>query len=168
VKIELYKGTALNRTITSSRSIGSSGNGSYTWAISSSQSQGSDYTIKVTSTSNSSINDFSDAFTIVGPPPPSITVSVPNGAESWAAGTTQTIRWTYTGSPGSYVKIELYKGTALNRTITSSRSIGSNGNGSYTWAIPSSQSQGSDYTIKVTSTMNSSYTDISDGTFTIQ
>ena len=41
--------------------------------------------------------------------PPSITVSVPNGGEPWAAGTTQTIRWTYTGSPGTYVRIELYK-----------------------------------------------------------
>ena len=120
VRIELYKNEVLNRTISSYARIGSGGNGSYNWTIPSSQAGGSDYTIKVTSTTNSAYSDMSDGtFTITGPPPPSITVSVPNGGEPWAAGTTQTIRWTYTGNPGTYVKIELYKNGVLNRTISS-------------------------------------------------
>jgi hypothetical protein len=158
----------LNRTIISSRSIGSGGNGSYPWAIPSTQAGGSDYQVKVTSTSNSAYTDTSNPyFTITGPPPPSITVTSPNGGENWAAGTTQTISWTYAGSPGSYVKIELFKGGILNRTIISSVSIGTAGSGSYSCPIPSTQAGGSDYQVKVTSTTNSAYADASDGNFTI-
>ena len=160
----------LNRTISSYARIGSGGNGSYNWAIPSNQAGGSDYKIKVTSTTNSAYSDMSDGtFTITGPPPPSITVSVPNGGEPWAAGTTQTIRWTYTGSPGTVRKDRAYTRTeVLNRTISSYARIGSGGNGSYNWAIPSNQAGGSDYRIKIRSTTNSAYSDMSDGTFTIQ
>jgi hypothetical protein len=107
-------------------------------------------------------------FTITGPPPPSITLVAPNGGEIWSAGTTQTIRWTYTGSPGTYVKIELYNNGVLNRTIYSYASVGSGGNGSYNWAIPSNQAGGERYRIKIKSTTNSAYADISEGDFTIE
>jgi lysophospholipase L1-like esterase len=168
VRILLYKGSSLNRTIASYARIGSNGNGSYNWAIPSNQAAGSDYSIRVTSTSSSLYTDASNSqFTIVGPLPPSITVASPNGGESWSAGSTRTISWTYTGSPGSYVRILLYKGSSLNRTIASYARIGSNGNGSYNWAIPSNQAAGSDYSIRVTSTSNSLYTDASNSQFTI-
>jgi subtilisin family serine protease len=97
-----------------------------------------------------------------------ITVTVPNGGESWTRGTTYTIRWNYVGNPGSNVKIELLKGGVLSRTITSSTSRGSGGIGSYSWRISKSQATGSDYTIRVTSTSNSNYRDTSNGNFTIQ
>jgi precorrin isomerase len=168
VKIELLKGGVLNRTISSSRSIGTAGSGSYSWPIPSALAGGSDYQVRVTSTTNSVYTDASDGnFTITGPTPPSITVTSPNGGENWAAGSTQTIQWAYTGNPGSYVKIELLKGGVLNRTISSSRSIGTAGSGSYSWPIPSALAGGSDYQVRVTSTTNSAYTDASDGNFTI-
>jgi hypothetical protein len=96
-----------------------------------------------------------------------ITVTLPNGGESWARGTTQTIKWTYAGNPGSYVKIELLKGGVVNSAITKSASIGINGTGSYKWTVPSSQATGSVYTIRITSTSNSNYKDTSNGNFTI-
>jgi len=98
---------------------------------------------------------------------PPITVTVPNGGEQWGVGTTQTIRWTYTGNPGTSVRIELLKAGVVNRTIASSYSIGTGGNGSYNWTIPLSQTIGNDFRIRVTSTTNGSYTDISNGNFTI-
>jgi len=39
--------------------------------------------------------------------PPSITVMSPDGGDTWQRGTSQTITWSYTGSPGSMVKIVL-------------------------------------------------------------
>jgi hypothetical protein len=96
-----------------------------------------------------------------------IMVTVPNGGESWARGTTQTIKWTYAGNPGSYVKIELLKAGVLNRIITTKTSVESKGAGSYSWKVPRSQVTGSDYKIRITSTTNSNYTDTSNENFTI-
>jgi hypothetical protein len=168
VKIELLRGGLLNRTIATYATAGSGGSGSYSWKIAANQTPDTTYQIRVKSATNSSYTDMSNAyFTISAPPPPAITVATPNGDESWNAGTTQTIRWNYTGSPGSAVKIELFKAGQLNRTISSYASIGSNGSGAYTWVIPSTQPPGSDYTIKIKSTTNSAYTDASDAFFTI-
>jgi parallel beta-helix repeat protein len=166
VKIELLKGTALNRVINASTSIGSAGSGSYSWKIPYNQVVGTDYKIRVTSTSNAAYTDKSNAnFTISAGAP--ITVVVPNGGANWKRGSTHTITWSYTGSPGSKVKIELLKGTAVNRTINASTSIGSAGSGSYIWNIPSTQTLGTDYKIRINSTSNAAYTDKSNANFTI-
>jgi hypothetical protein len=96
-----------------------------------------------------------------------ISVVTPNGGEIWKARTTRTISWTYTGNPGSYVKIELLKAGNLASTIIRKRMIGTASKGSYLWSIPARQTPGSDYTIRVTSTNNSAYTDVSNAVFTI-
>lgn len=171
VKIELFKASTLYMTIAASASIGSGGSGSYSWPIPSGQAPGTDYRVRVTSTSDSQYLDVSNSyFAITAPLPPvtpSIRVSAANGGESWQAGTTQTIRWMYEGTPGSYVKIELLKAGVLNSTITSGTTLGASGSGSYNWTIPSGQTPASDYQIQVTSTSNSSYNDKSDSAFTI-
>jgi hypothetical protein len=55
----------------------------------------------------------------------------------------------------------------LNRTIVSSAVIGTGGNGSYSWAIPITQTPGPDYTVRVTNTTNGAVSDVSDANFTI-
>ncbi|MBM4461703.1 MAG: hypothetical protein FJ012_00005, partial [Chloroflexi bacterium] len=168
VKIDLLKAGVVNSVIISSRLIGSGGSGSHSWLIPSTQISGSDYQVRITSTSNATITDTSNNyFTIAGAPPPTITVTSPNGGETWQASTYQTITWSYTGNPGAYVKIELLKGGVVNRVIISITSIGSGGSGSYRWAILPSQTLGSDYRVRVTSISNAAITDTSDGTFTI-
>jgi hypothetical protein len=92
---------------------------------------------------------------------PTITVTSPNGGESWAAGSQQFIAWN--DNIAENVKIELYKGGSFNSTITSSTSS----DGSYTWNIPAGTTTASDYTIKITSINDGNITDESDAAFTI-
>ncbi len=159
VKIELYNGSTLSGTIAASRPLSA---GSYSWTIPSTQAIGSNYRIKITSTTNSAISDTSDGpFTITSP---SITVTSPNGGETLFRGAVVPITWSYTGNPGANVKIQIYKGIFLSRTITLSTPLSG---GTYNWTIPSTQSAGSTYKVKVTSTTNSTISDTSNGTFTI-
>ncbi|MHC1725922.1 MAG: Ser-Thr-rich GPI-anchored membrane family protein [Syntrophobacteraceae bacterium] len=164
VKIELLKAGVLKTTIAASTPIGSNGWGEYYWLIPAGQAPGSDYTVRVTSTSNSAFKDLSDTFTIAAP---AITVAYPYSGEDWFAGTIQEITWSYSGDPGTSVKVELLKEGAVNATIAESTPIGSNGNGSCYWLIPSGQAPGSDYAVRVTSKSNSAYSDISSDTFNI-
>jgi len=92
-----------------------------------------------------------------------LTVTSPNGGESWRHGTTHKLTWSSSGNPGAYVKIELMKGGVVNRVITSSTL----NDESYRWAIPSTQTLGTDYKIRITSTSKSSITDSSNSNFAI-
>jgi hypothetical protein len=159
VKIELVKGSATAATIVSSASIGNNGTGSYAWSLPSTLVTGSDYKVRVTSTTNSSLTSMSQgAFTIKGGI--SITVTSPAGGESWAAGSPHNITWSYQGSPGSTVNIVLLNNGKAVSTIKSAASIGKSGIGSYAWTIPKATAGGS-YQVQVTSTANSFCTSIS-------
>lgn len=113
-----------------------------------------------------SVSGSSDGITVESIP--TITVTAPNGGESWRRRSTYTIRWSYSENPGSYISIELLKGSSVDRTIASSTSVGNNGSGSYSWRISRGQSKGSDYRIRITSTTNGAVTDMSDSYFTIR
>ena len=72
VSIQLYVNNSFNSNITTN----TANDGSYYWNIPSSVSQGSNYKIKITSTSNSTVYDYSDGtFTILNP---SIDLSIGN------------------------------------------------------------------------------------------
>ena len=163
VKVELVEAGGNPSTIIDSTPIGAAGSGSYTWAIPASQTPAGDYRVKITS---GTYVDASNAdFTVA--PVPTITVTSPNGGESWLAGSTQTVTWTYTGSAGTMAQIDLIKGGANTSSIVKSTSMGSSGKGSYSWKIPGTLAPGADYRVRVTSTSNGSYTDTSDADFTI-
>ncbi|CAG1000437.1 MAG: hypothetical protein OIN86_09220 [Candidatus Methanoperedens sp.] len=101
--------------------------------------------------------------------PVSITVASPKG-DIWPRGTTQTVKWNYTGNPGPNVTIELLKGGSFNQNIISTIIKGTNGSGSYNWAIPRSIEIGNDYQVKIrsmVSTTNNTYNGTSNN-FAIQ
>lgn len=157
VKIELLKGGVLNRVISSS----TANDGTYSWTISSTQTLGTDYKIRITSTSIVSITDSSNSnFAITAG---ALTVTTPNGGQTWARGSVHTITWTSIGSPGAYVKIELLKGGVLNKVISWSTA----NDGSYSWTISSTQTVGTNYKIRITSTSITSITDSSNNNFAI-
>jgi hypothetical protein len=66
------------------------------------------------------------------PPVPSITITSPNGGESWQAGTSHNITWTSTGSVGN-VKIQYStnNGSSWTDIISSTAN-----DGSYSWTVP--------------------------------
>ena len=167
VKVEFLKG-GVPITLADSVPVGSGGKGSFTYSIWSGQTPGTDYKVRIQSTSQPAIQDVSDNyFTITSPTTitttPSITVTSPNGGESWVQGSGHTITWTTAGSAGSYVKIELLKAGVVTQTVSASTP----NNGAFSWTISSGLATGSDYRIRITSTSNSAYTDLSNSTFSI-
>ncbi len=89
-------------------------------------------------------------------------VVYPNGGENLFQGSSYTIQWRATAAIAN-VKIELYKGGALDSEIVASTANDS----TYDWTIPSAQTEGSDYTIKISDAANSSTADESNATFHI-
>jgi hypothetical protein len=65
------------------------------------------------------------------------------------------------------VKIQLFEGTKLNRTIAASTYIGRAGSGSYHWSIPAGLADGANYKIKIISIKNAPINGMSDKNFTI-
>lgn len=91
-----------------------------------------------------------------------ITVMSPNGGENFLTGSSNAITWT--DNINDEIKIDLYKGGSILYTIISSTSSG----GQYTWTIPDTIQSGTDYRIKLTSVVNNSINDLSDGDFSIE
>ena len=97
----------------------------------------------------------------------SITLTSPNGGESWKRGTSNMVTWSYAGSPGSSVKIVLMKAGTEVGTIVASAPLGSGGKGSYTWPISSAGVTGSDFRVSIQSSSQPAIKDISNNYFTV-
>jgi predicted phosphodiesterase len=96
------------------------------------------------------------------PTPPTLQVTAPNGGESYAAGSSQTISWTST-NPSGLVQIDLYRGSALFQTLTQVP-LAQN---SYQWAINPALGDTNNYRIKLTSLAYTNVTDSSDANFSV-
>ena len=172
VKIILLRGVTNTEvgTIIPSTPIGNSGKGSYTWPIASSGTTGSDFKVRVESLSQPTINDTSNnifTLTPAGTAAPSITVTAPDGGETWQRGTTHTVLWSYTGTPGTTVKLVLVKAGTDVGTIIASTPLGTSGTGSFTWPIASSGTTGSDFKLRVESLSQPTINDTSNNIFTL-
>jgi len=163
VKIELVDGETVVTTIAESVSVGTEGVGSTYWTIPAAVPGGDNYRVKIVSLMIPAISALSESFTISGK---NITVTVPAGGETWYVGTQENVRWTYTGNPGSTVRVDLLKGSRVVGTITPNRWLGSSGEGFQTWSLPLSLKPGNDYRIRVRSNIYPKVEDTSEA-FTI-
>jgi len=136
VKIELYKGGALVSVIIAE----TDNNGSYSWQVPGTSSDGSDYKVRVSCSTDSSIYGESGMFTITAG---SITVNEPFSGSAWSKGSTYDIKWTSTASGN--VKIDLYRGTSFVQTISGDTA----NDGVHSWMIGTGLTYGSDYKIRV-------------------
>jgi len=155
VEIQLFKGGVIHTMISSS----TSSDGSKEWNIPSDLEPGSDYTIRITSVDDQGIYDFSDEnFTIIAN---QITLTLPNGGESWLIGSQQNITWS--DNLSGNVEIQLFKGGEFHSQIEISTSSDS----SFIWNISAVLKQGSDYKIKVLNVDDGKIFDFSDEDFTL-
>jgi hypothetical protein len=96
-----------------------------------------------------------DAFVTKISSPGSVTVTAPNGGENWCAGSTQSITWI--SSRITNVAVELSSDGGTNwSTIASSVTASAS---SYSWSIPASQADGSNYRVRVSDAGNSTVSD---------
>ena len=99
---------------------------------------------------------------------PPIDVTEPRAGAIWKTGELATIAWNHAGNPpGPYVRIDLYRGANLNYPIETIYPIGQTGN-SLVWRLQLTLSEGSDYRLKVTSTVNDNYSGFNPGPFTVK
>ncbi len=91
---------------------------------------------------------------------PSITVSTPNGGESWEQGSSQEITWTSSNLTGN-VKIDLVS------SETTTLAASTEDDGTFSWDIPNDQTIADDYLVRITSVDNETVSDVSDATFAI-
>ena len=155
VRLTLYKGGIIDRVlVTRTRN-----DGEYEWTVPM-DADGSDYQIRIANFVDPFIADNSDVFSITPPGPPAITVKTPNGGEDWEQGTLQNITWS--SNLSGAVRLSLYKGGVLDRIIDGS----TDGDGNYGWTVPT-DADGSDYQIRITSRVDPSVSDNSDGFFSI-
>lgn len=92
-----------------------------------------------------------------------LTVTSPNGDESYARGSTQTIEWSYGDASGNRIRIELWKAKLHYKTIE--KAIPNTGE--YTWVIATDLEAGTTYQIKVISIKDNLIYDMSEDYFTL-
>jgi ASPIC/UnbV protein/Ser-Thr-rich glycosyl-phosphatidyl-inositol-anchored membrane family protein len=94
--------------------------------------------------------------------PPNITVTGPNGGETWIKGNTYTLTWT--DNISGNVKIRLLNGSATAAIIAASTPS----DGSFDWTIPPSLASGRNYKVEVLGLDDPTIRDQSDRSFRIR
>lgn len=152
VKIELYKGGLLERTIAAN----TASDGSFNYIVPNNLANGSNYQVKITSLGISPATSLSSFFTITNISNGAIVINAPLTNSIWTVGQTQTIQWS--DNIPENVKIELFKGSTRERTVTAS----TQSDGAHNYAVPTNLNSGSNYRIKISSINNASIFDFSD------
>ena len=118
-----------------------------------------DYTLRgiAYDQSGAASNEYQTTFTVA----PYITITSPNGGESWQPGSTYNITWN--DNIADNVKLELYKDGTYDSTISSSTPS----DGSESWTVPTTLASGSDYQLRITSLSDSSVYDDTDNDFSV-
>jgi len=161
VLISLFKGGSFYMSINTN----TSDDGSYSWTIPSSYDEADNYKIRISYVSDENEYDESDDnFSLSADSQPTLTITSPNGGETWELGSSHSITWNSANLSGNYVGIQLYSSGSYVSSISSSTTD----DGSYTWSISSSQTESDYYQVKIYSTSESSISDYSDSYFTIE
>jgi hypothetical protein len=92
-----------------------------------------------------------------------VTVSAPNGGQSWCLGSTQDITWNSDGITNVKIEYSSNAGTNWNNIVAST----SASSGTYSWDIPNGLTEGSEYVIRISDADKASRNDVSNNSFSI-
>ena len=92
---------------------------------------------------------------------PNISITSPNGGETWQMGSAYDITWN--DNISNNVTLDLYNSGLFDRTISSSTPS----DGTYNWSIPADLDESTSYKVKISSIENNSISDFSNNNFTI-
>lgn len=110
---------------------------------------------------NESVESNTASATTSAPPPTSLTLTAPNGGESWSGGSSRAITWT--SSNVSNVKLESSTNNGTSWTVIASSVAASTG--SYTWTVPNTAT--TQARVRVSDAQNGTPADTSNNVFTI-
>jgi hypothetical protein len=134
-----------------------SATGQFVWTVPNLQS--STVIMRIKDATNGTVVDMSNSnFTINIP----VTVTAPNGGESWTAGTTQSINWIALGTSGTFNISYSVNGGSSWISIVSNYATGS---GTYSWTVPNNPSTFA--MVRVQDAVTGCMIDASNSTFTI-
>jgi 5-hydroxyisourate hydrolase-like protein (transthyretin family) len=157
VKIKLFKGKNLVKTIAATAANDPNGGGQFDWQVPYSLATGTNYQVRVISNDYSYVKDASQRFEITAPP---LNVTQPNGGQTWKSVTKHKIKWAR-GPAADHVKIILLNpDNTVKKVLTQSTPD----DGVWTWKIPATLEPGQ-YKIRVKSLERAERIDVSDAVF---
>lgn len=128
--------------------IGSGGSGSFTFTIPADWPADT-FNLRIASTANDNFNG--DRKIALVRPEAKIVVTSPGRGERWVPGSTQTIRWTYTGDVGPAMNVGLFLGGSTVRVIATDVPRSAAGSGSTSFKVPTGLPALGNYSIRVVS-----------------
>ncbi|MBK9099330.1 MAG: T9SS type A sorting domain-containing protein [bacterium] len=131
-------------------------NGSYSWTIPNTPS--TVCLVRISDESIASRFDVSDSAFIISP---AITVTDPNGGESWIGNSQHNITWTSQNITDVSIDYSIDNGSSWLSVIASTPAS----SGSFSWAVPNTPS--TQCLVRISDASNASINDVSDATFTI-
>jgi beta-lactamase superfamily II metal-dependent hydrolase len=137
-------------TTTGFADLGLAGNTTYWYQVKAKDAAGNESTASNTTSA-----------TTPAPPATSLTVTAPNGGESWAGGSTQNITWSSSGV--SNVKLEYTLDNGTSWTVIASSVASSTG--SYAWRVPNTAS--TQARVRASDAQNGTPIDTSNAVFTL-
>lgn len=153
LRILLYRGNSLVASISNI----TPNDGSHTYFVPQSLPNAANYRIRILNIANPNIRTFSDFFTI-SDNTPFINIATPTASMIWRKGQHQSIHWTSTLPASTNLRILLYRGSSPIAPIST---ITSN-DGLYTYFVPQSLPNGTNYRVRIFDITNPSINDFSD------
>jgi hypothetical protein len=145
---------------------GQANSGSYPWTVPATTTAAGRVRVTAYDAAANSGNDISDAnFRILDTTSPAVTVIAPNGGESWAAGSSQTITWT-ASDYGGVSSVDLAY-SADGGTSWALIASGQANSGSHSWTVPNVPTTTARVRVTATDGPGNSGSDMSDANFTI-